>query len=146
MQKIAALLFAVAPSAAFAQAAEAAAPAAGSPLASMLPLVLVFFVFYFLLVRPQQKRMKEHQALLGALKKGDEVVTGGGLVGRITKLEGADRLVIEIAKGVEVVAIKSTVSGLVSASAAPVVDKKKSAAGNKNDNLSPGRASIANDN
>lgn len=137
------------PVAAFAQAADSAAAAApaSSPLASLLPLVLIFFVFYFLLIKPQQKRMKEHQAVLAGLSKGDEVVTGGGIIGRITKVDG-DKLTVEIAKGVEVVALKSSVSGLVNApkAAAPVAEKKKSGGKNKNDNVLPSRDSVANDN
>ena len=131
------------PSLAVAQdAAEAAAPATQSPLMSLAPLVLIFFVFYFVLIKPQQKRMKEHQSMLGALKKGDEVVTGGGIVGRITKVSTeVDTVVVEIAKGVEVSVLKSTLTGLVSAV------KASAKAGNvKNDNTVPSRDSVANDN
>ena len=85
---------------AYAQAAGAA-PGAGDMLTSFLPLVLIFVVFYFLLIRPQQKRQKEHQALMGGLQKGDEVVFAGGLLGKVTKLaEGT--VSVEIAAGVEV--------------------------------------------
>ena len=118
--------------------------AAGSPLASLLPLVLIFFVFYFVLIKPQQKRMKQHQAVLGALKKGDEVVTGGGIVGKITKVAADDTITVEIAKGVEFTVIKETVSGFMGAPKAPAVEKKKT--GNKNDNVVPSRDSVANDN
>lgn len=150
MRQFSAFLMAFAPVAAFAQATEATAAAApaSSPLASLLPLVLIFFVFYFLLIKPQQKRMKEHQAVLAALGKGDEVVTGGGIIGRITKVDG-DKLTVEIAKGVEVVALKSSVSGLANPVKAPVAatEKKKSGSkGNKNDNVLPSRDSVANDN
>lgn len=137
------------PVAALAQAADvassAAVPAQASPLTSFLPLVLIFVVFYFLLIKPQQKRLKEHQATLAALKKGDDVVTGGGIIGKITKVSESDTLTIEIAKGIEVSVLKSTVSGLVSAMKPPTVDKK-SAAGSKNDNAVPSRDSVANDN
>jgi preprotein translocase subunit YajC len=125
-------------------AAPGAAPMGGSPMASLLPLVLIFFVFYFLLIKPQQRRMKEHQAMLGALKKGDEVVTGGGIVGRITKVGADDMLTVKIAEGVEVSVLKSTVASLSGASK-PVPAAKKDPKV-KNDNVVPSRESIANDN
>ena len=68
-----------------AYAADAAAPA-GSPLAGFIPMILIFVIFYFLLIRPQQKKAKDQQVFLSNLKKGDEVVTGGGLHGKITGL------------------------------------------------------------
>ncbi|OUD16200.1 preprotein translocase subunit YajC [Thioflexithrix psekupsensis] len=77
------------------------AAASGGGLASLIPLVLLFVVFYFLLIRPQTKRVKEHKQMVEALAKGDEVVTNGGLLGKITEL-GDNFLVIEIATGVEV--------------------------------------------
>lgn len=142
------LFSAMMPVAALAQDVAAATPAAPSPIASLLPILLIFVVFYFLLIKPQQKRMKEHQALLGALKRGDDVVTGGGIVGKVTKVtEGSDQITVKIAEGVEVVVLKATVTGLVSASkpaAAAPAEKKK--AGNKNDNAVPSRESVANDN
>lgn len=140
-----AISFALLPVSAFAQdAAETSAAAGGSPYASLMPLVLIFVVFYFLLIKPQQKRMKEHQAVLGALKKGDEVVTGGGLIGRITKVDDT-RVTVEISKGVEVVALKSTISALASEPAVAVVAKP--AAGKKNnDNVALKKEQIANDN
>ena len=95
---------------AYAQAAGGAGGAAG--LASFLPLVLIFVIMYFLMIRPQQKRMKEHRAMVEALKKGDEVVTQGGLVGKITAVREGE-LEVEIAPGVKVRVIRSTVTGLV---------------------------------
>lgn len=95
---------------AYAQAAGGAGGAAG--LASFLPLVLIFVIMYFLMIRPQQKRMKEHRAMVEALKKGDEVVTQGGLVGKITAVRDTE-LEVEIAAGVKVRVIRSTVTGLV---------------------------------
>ena len=68
---------------------------------SMLPLVLMFVVLYFVMIRPQMKRQKEHKAMIEALAKGDEVVIGGGLLGKITKL-GESTLSVEVASGVEV--------------------------------------------
>ena len=92
---------------AFAQA-PAAAPAASSSLMSMLPLVLMFVVLYFVMIRPQQKRQKEHRAMIDALAKGDEVVVGGGVIGRVAKL--SDSIVhVEVASGVEIQVQRSAV-------------------------------------
>jgi preprotein translocase subunit YajC len=84
---------------AFAQAAPAAT-GSESGLLSLLPLVLMFVVLYFIMIRPQMKRQKEHKAMVEALAKGDEIVTAGGLLGRISKL-GETYLHIEVANGVE---------------------------------------------
>ena len=70
-------------------------------LAQFLPLILIFIVFYFLLIRPQMKRAKEHKALVAALNKGDEVVTNGGLLGKITDLNDSF-VTLELGKGVEI--------------------------------------------
>lgn len=86
---------------AFAQAAPAAAAGGESSLLSMLPLVLMFVVLYFVMIRPQMKRQKEHKAMIDAIAKGDEVVTSGGLLGKITKA-GDSFLTLEVASGVEV--------------------------------------------
>jgi preprotein translocase subunit YajC len=85
---------------AFAQSAPAAASGAESSLLSLLPLVLMFVVLYFIMIRPQMKRQKEHKAMIAAVAKGDEVVTAGGLLGRISKL-GETYIHIEVANGVE---------------------------------------------
>jgi preprotein translocase subunit YajC len=86
---------------AFAQAAPAAAGGTESTLMSMLPLVLMFVVLYFIMIRPQMKRQKEHRAMIEALAKGDEVVTAGGVLGKVSKL-GESYLHIEVADGVEI--------------------------------------------
>jgi preprotein translocase subunit YajC len=90
-------------SSAFAQAAPAAAAGGDmqSSLMSMLPLVLMFVVLYFVMIRPQMKRQKEHRSMIEALAKGDEVATAGGLIGKVTKL-GDSFLGVEVAPGVEV--------------------------------------------
>ncbi len=72
-----------------------------SSLGSMLPLLLMFVVLYFIMIRPQMKKQKEHRAMIDALAKGDEIATAGGLIGRVTKL-GEGSLSVEIANGVEV--------------------------------------------
>ena len=94
---------------AFAQAAPAAA--ADSPFSSiggMLPIVLMFVVLYFVMIRPQMKRQKEHKAMIEAVAKGDEVVIGGGVLGRVAKL-GESYLHIEVAPGVELQVQRSSV-------------------------------------
>ena len=90
-------------SSAYAQTAPAAAAGGDmqSSLMSLLPLVLMFVVLYFVMIRPQMKKQKEHRAMIDALAKGDEVATAGGLVGKVTKL-GDHYLGIELAPGVEV--------------------------------------------
>jgi preprotein translocase subunit YajC len=80
-------------------------------LVQIFPLVLIFVVFYFLLIRPQQKRAKEHEAKINAVQKNDEVVTGGGLMGKVTKVAD-DYVEVEIATGVRVKAIKSTLTNV----------------------------------
>ena len=77
----------------------------------MMPLVLIFIIFWFLLIRPQQQRAKQHRAMIDAVKKGDSIVTGGGLVGKVTKVEG-DIVEVEIASGVKVKAVKATLSDI----------------------------------
>ena len=90
-------------SSAFAQTAPAAAAGGDmmSTLTGMLPLVLMFVVLYFIMIRPQMKRQKEHRAMVEAIAKGDEVVIGGGMLGRVTRLS-EQYLHVEIASGVEV--------------------------------------------
>ena len=97
---------------AFAQDAVDATAAAGatpSLFMSMLPLILILFIFYIMVIRPQNKRMTEHRAMLQALAKGDKVVTAGGIVGTITKLPNDDEVVVEIANGVEVSVVRQTI-------------------------------------
>ena len=93
--------------------AQAAAPAAGGGdvLMSMMPLVLIFGVFYFLLIRPQQQKAKQHRTMIDSLKRGDQIVTAGGLIGKITKVEGGDNaLTVEIAPNVQVKVVRQTVA------------------------------------
>ena len=98
-------------SSAFAQTAPAAAAAGGdmqSSLMSMLPLVLMFVVLYFVMIRPQMKKQKEHRSMIDALATGDEIATAGGLLGKVTKL-GDGYLSLEIANGIEVQLQRSAV-------------------------------------
>lgn len=94
---------------AYAQAA--ASPGGADMLASFLPLVLIFVVFWFLMIRPQQKRMKAHRALVAALKKNDKVVTNGGILGVVTKaVDGENDVEVEIATGIRVRVLRSAVA------------------------------------
>ena len=86
---------------AWAEAPAAGAPPQGSPFVTLIMLGVLFAAFYFVVIRPQAKRAKEHKAMIAALAKGDEVVTGGGVLGRVTEL-GDGIITVEIAKGVEI--------------------------------------------
>jgi len=91
-------------------AADAAAPAGMANIAQFVPLVLIFIVFYFLLIRPQQKKAKEHQNYLANLKKGDRVITGGGIHGQITGI--TDTVVtLEVAENVRIKVSRSAIAG-----------------------------------
>ena len=97
-------------SSAFAQSAPAAAAGGDlqSTLMSMLPLVLMFVVLYFVMIRPQMKKQKEHKSVIDALAKGDEVVTVGGLLGKVSKM-GESHIGLEVSNGVEVQVQRSAV-------------------------------------
>lgn len=106
----------------FLQASAAAAPSTTAFLISnVAPLLMIFVVFYFLLIRPQQKKAKEHQAQINAVQKNDEVVTGGGLMGKVTKVTD-EYVEVEIAKGVLVKAVKSTLTHVQSRNVKPAND------------------------
>jgi preprotein translocase subunit YajC len=90
-----------------------AAGPSGDMLQSMLPLILIFAVFYFLLIRPQQKRAKEHKTSLEAIRRGDKVVLGGGIIGTVTKVASNTELMVEIAEGVRVRVQRAMVAGIV---------------------------------
>lgn len=96
---------------AFAQAAGGAD--GGSALLTFLPLILIFVVFYFLLIRPQQKRQKEHRAMVQALRRGDRVVTAGGIYGTVARIISDTELDLEIADGVKVRMLRGTVQEVV---------------------------------
>ena len=80
---------------------------------SLLPLVLIFVVFYFLLIRPQQKKAKAHREMLGALRRGDRIVTGGGLIGQIIRVVSENELIVEIAKDIKVRVMRSMISDVI---------------------------------
>ena len=79
-----------------------------------LPLILIFAIMYFLLIRPQQKKMKEHQQMVAALRRGDQVITQGGLIGKVSKVKEDGEIEVEIADGVKVRVVKSTVAQVLS--------------------------------
>ena len=90
-------------------------------LMGIAPWLLIFVVFYLLMIRPQQLRVKQHQAALKAVKKGDEVITGGGIRGRVTKVAD-DEAEVEIAQGVKIRVVKSTITQVLTPNAKPAND------------------------
>ncbi|MCO8145368.1 preprotein translocase subunit YajC [Rhodovulum tesquicola] len=92
---------------AFAQAAGGGG--AGGAFATFLPLILIFLIMYFLLIRPQQKKMKQHKQMVEALRRGDQVVTQGGLIGKVSKVKDDEELEVEIAENVRVRVVRHTI-------------------------------------
>jgi len=95
----------------------------GDVMAQFFPLILIFALFWFLLIRPQQKKIKAHKAMVEAIRRGDKVVTSGGIVGTVSKVM-EDELLIEVAKGTDITVVRSTISTVTSKST-PVNDDKK---------------------
>ena len=85
----------------------------GSGFTQFIPLILIFVIFYFFLIRPQQKRVKEHKLMVAALKRGDEVVTSGGIVGKVEKIIGNDKVDLQISENVTVQVVQSTIQSLL---------------------------------
>ena len=90
-------------------------------LTSLIPLILLFGIFYFLIIRPQQQRVKAHQAMVAAVKRGDTVVTAGGLIGKVSKVVDENEMQIELAEGVKVRAVRGMIAE-VRAKGEPVKD------------------------
>ncbi len=82
--------------------------------AQFVPLILIFAIMYLLLIRPQQKKLKEHKAMVEALRRGDQVVTQGGLIGKVAKVKDDNEIEVEIAEGVKVRVVRSTVAQVIS--------------------------------
>jgi len=82
--------------------------------AQFVPLILIFAIMYFLLIRPQQKKLKEHKAMVEALRRGDQVVTQGGLIGKVSKVKDDSEIEVELAEGVKVRVVRSTISQVLS--------------------------------
>ena len=85
----------------------------GSGFTQFIPLILIFVIFYFFLIRPQQKRTKDHKAMVAALKRGDEVVTSGGIVGKVERILGEDKLNLLISENVTVEVVQSTIQSIL---------------------------------
>jgi preprotein translocase subunit YajC len=97
-------------STAYAQTAGAGGGDAMGMIQTVIPLVLIFVVFYFLIIRPQQKKVKDHKAMIDALRRGDRVVTTGGIIGTVTKVTGDREIAVEIADGVRVRVLRSMIA------------------------------------
>ena len=85
----------------------------GSGFAQFIPLILIFVIFYFFLIRPQQKKVKEHKLMVASLKRGDEVVTSGGIIGRIERILGDDKVDLSISENVTIQVVQSTIQSLL---------------------------------
>ena len=85
----------------------------GQGIAQFIPLILIFVIFYFFLIRPQQKRVKEHKAMVQSLKRGDEIITSGGIIGTIDRVMEDDRIEVVIGENVKVQIIRSTITSLL---------------------------------
>jgi len=85
----------------------------GSGFGQFIPLILIFVIFYFFLIRPQQKKIKEHKLMVGALKRGDEVITSGGIIGKVERILGEDKIDLIISDNVSVQVVQSTIQGLI---------------------------------
>ena len=84
-----------------------------SGIGQFIPLILIFVIFYFFLIRPQQKRVKDHRAMVQGLKRGDEVITSGGIIGIVDKVHDDDKIDVQIGDNVKVQVIKSTITSLL---------------------------------
>ena len=85
----------------------------GQGIAQFIPLILIFVIFYFFLIRPQQKRVKDHKAMVESLKRGDEIITSGGIIGTIDRVMEDDRIEVNIGDNVKVQIIRSTITSLL---------------------------------
>ena len=85
----------------------------GSGIAQFIPLILIFVIFYFFLIRPQQKRVKDHKLMVNSLKRGDEVITSGGIIGIVDRVMEDDRIEVTLSYNVKVQIIKSTITSLL---------------------------------
>jgi preprotein translocase subunit YajC len=94
--------------------AQAAGGGAAGAIGSFLPLILIFAIMYFLLIRPQQKKMKQHKAMVSSLRRGDQVITQGGLIGKVSKVRDDEELEVEIADGVRVRVVRATIAQVLS--------------------------------
>ena len=98
--------------AAYAQAADVSS--AGSMFGTFVPLIAIFGIMYFLMIRPQQKKAASHKTMLEALRRGDQVVTGGGIVGKVSKVSDDNMVEVEIAEGVKIKVLKGSITQVLS--------------------------------
>lgn len=82
-------------------------------IGQFIPLILIFAIMYFLLIRPQQKKVKEHAAMVNALRRGDQVITQGGLIGKVVKVKEENEIEVELAEGVKVRVVQSTIAQVI---------------------------------
>ncbi len=94
--------------------AQAAGGGAGAAFTSFIPLILIFAIMYFLLIRPQQRKVKEHRKMVEGLRRGDQVVTQGGIIGKVSKVKDDGELEVEVAEGVRVRVLRNTVAQVLS--------------------------------
>ncbi|EAR52211.1 preprotein translocase, YajC subunit [Oceanicola granulosus HTCC2516] len=85
----------------------------GGAIAQFIPLILIFAIMYFLLIRPQQKKLKQHQEMVKALRRGDQVVTQGGLIGKVAKVKDDNEIEVELSQGVTVRVVRSTIAQVI---------------------------------
>ena len=85
----------------------------GSGFTQFIPLILIFVIFYFFLIRPQQKKVKDHKLMVAAIKRGDEVITSGGIIGRVERILGDDKVDLFIAENVTIQVVQSTIQSLL---------------------------------
>ena len=90
-----------------------------SAISSFIPLILIFGIMYFLLIRPQQKKLKDHKSMVSALRRGDQVVTQGGVIGKVSKVKEDGEVEVEIAEGVKVRVVQSTIAQVLSRTEPP---------------------------
>ncbi|MEX0695063.1 MAG: preprotein translocase subunit YajC [Rhodospirillales bacterium] len=114
--------------------AQAAGGGGGDAFQAFLPLILIFIVFYFLLIRPQQKKIKQHKETLEGIRRGDKVITGGGIIATVTKVDNDNEVTVEIAKDIKVKVQRSTIAGVVNRTE-PVGGKPANDTGKKSGGL-----------
>ncbi|HCE59263.1 MAG TPA: preprotein translocase subunit YajC [Wolbachia sp.] len=124
---------------AFAAGSTSSTSSIGSSFVSFVPLVLLFLVFYFLIIRPQQKRLKEHKRIIDLIKRGDSVVTSGGIIGEVNKVDETNgQFIVEIAPKVEIKVLKSAISEvLTQKTVAQTPEKSKVESSNKKNKEKP---------
>ena len=111
----------------------------GGGFEMFLPFILIFVVFYFLMIRPQQKKMKAHRAMLDNLGRGDRIVTGGGIIGKVSRVEGPNELQVEIAPNLRVRVLRSTVSEMTAQTQPAANDDTKGGGDDEGGSMKKGR-------